>query len=126
MPVGYNSFNNVITLHLPISIGEDTFEEGYSIFALSTNFSNQISESNATEIPFDKEQLLRENLGEKRKDFPSVLVLTIVYTLIFLSGVVGNVATCLVIAKNNYMHTVTNYYLFSLAVSDTIILVLGK
>ena len=35
-------------------------------------------------------------------------------------------AVCLVIVKNKSMHTATNYYLFSLAISDLMILVLGK
>ena len=48
------------------------------------------------------------------------------YGLIFLTGVVGNVSTCIVIIKNNYMHTATNYYLFSLAISDVLTLILGK
>ncbi|KAH9392547.1 G-protein coupled receptor, partial [Tyrophagus putrescentiae] len=37
----------------------------------------------------------------------------------------GNICTCIVIARNKYMHTATNYYLFSLAVSDLLLLVLG-
>lgn len=35
-----------------------------------------------------------------------------------MTGVIGNVTTCVVIAGNSYMHTATNYYLFSLAISD--------
>lgn len=70
--------------------------------------------------------LLLQLLGDKRKGLPSVVTLTVVYSLIFITGVIGNVSTCLVIARNTYMHTVTNYYLFSLAVSDTLTLVLGK
>jgi len=35
-----------------------------------------------------------------------------------MTGVIGNVTTCVVIARNSYMHTATNYYLFSLAISD--------
>ena len=46
--------------------------------------------------------------------------------MICISGVFGNVAVCLVIIKNKSMHTATNYYLFSLAISDLMILVLGK
>jgi len=43
-----------------------------------------------------------------------------------MTGVLGNVTTCVVIARNSYMHTATNYYLFSLAISDTLSLILGK
>lgn len=65
-------------------------------------------------------------LGPKNVGLPVLIPLTIIYMLIFLSGVVGNVVVCLVIVKHKSMHTATNYYLFSLAVSDLMILVLGK
>jgi hypothetical protein len=45
--------------------------------------------------------------------------------VILLTGVVGNVSTCVVIARNKHMHTATNYYLFSLAISDLLLLVSG-
>ncbi|KAH9420605.1 G-protein coupled receptor [Dermatophagoides pteronyssinus] len=51
--------------------------------------------------------------------------MTILYILILVTGVIGNVLTCVVIARNRYMHTATNYYLFSLAISDLLLLVLG-
>ncbi len=34
-------------------------------------------------------------------------------------------STCIVIAKNKYMQTATNYYLFNLAMADLLLLVLG-
>ncbi|XP_002014041.2 neurotensin receptor type 1 [Drosophila persimilis] len=52
-------------------------------------------------------------------------VLTVCYALIFVAGVLGNLITCIVIARNNFMHTATNFYLFNLAVSDLILLVSG-
>ncbi len=52
--------------------------------------------------------------------------MTIIYVIMFITGVTGNVAVCLVIIKNRSMHTATNYYLFSLAVSDLVILLLGE
>jgi hypothetical protein len=54
-----------------------------------------------------------------------VIPMTLVYSLILLTGLLGNVSTCIVIAKNNYMHTATNYYLFSLAISDLLLLLSG-
>ena len=51
--------------------------------------------------------------------------MTCVYVTIFLTGVLGNMGVCLVIAKQKSMHTATNYYLFSLAVADLVILLLG-
>ena len=52
--------------------------------------------------------------------------ITIIYILMFVTGVLGNAAVCFVIVHNKSMHTATNYYLFSLAISDLIILLLGK
>lgn len=54
-----------------------------------------------------------------------VLPIIIVYALIFVTGVLGNIGTCIVISRNRSMHTATNYYLFSLAVSDFLLLVSG-
>lgn len=55
-----------------------------------------------------------------------ILPISICYILIFIAGVLGNVITCVVIATNKTMHTATNYYLFNLAVSDSLILLFGK
>lgn len=55
-----------------------------------------------------------------------VIPLTFIYSVIFISGILGNVITCVVITRNKNMHTATNYYLFSLAVSDLLLLVSGK
>ncbi|KAG8250879.1 Pyrokinin-1 receptor [Homalodisca vitripennis] len=54
-----------------------------------------------------------------------VVPMTCVYALILVSGVVGNISTCVVIARNKHMHNATNYYLFSLAISDLLLLVSG-
>ncbi len=37
----------------------------------------------------------------------------------------GNLCVCMVIVKDKSLHTATNYYLFSLAMADLVILVLG-
>lgn len=74
----------------------------------------------------DIAEMIMYALGSKRKDMFSVSVLITVYVIIFSTGVVGNLSTCFVIIKNSYMHTVINYYLFSLAISDLLILLLGK
>ena len=56
--------------------------------------------------------------GKQRETLYKVVPFTIIYVAIFVVGVVGNVCTCIVISRNRYMHTTTNYYLFNLAVSD--------
>ncbi|KAM9128897.1 neuromedin-U receptor 2 [Pangshura tecta] len=53
------------------------------------------------------------------------LPMTLVYALIFVVGVMGNLLVCLVILKHRNMKTPTNYYLFSLAISDLLVLLFG-
>lgn len=64
-------------------------------------------------------------LGAQRDALAIVIPVTVIYCLIFLTGVVGNISTCIVIKKNRSMHTATNYYLFSLAISDFMLLLSG-
>ncbi|XP_054266925.1 pyrokinin-1 receptor-like [Macrosteles quadrilineatus] len=64
-------------------------------------------------------------LPAKRDPLYIVIPITIAYSIIFFSGVTGNIVTCIVIARNKHMHTATNYYLFSLAISDLLLLVSG-
>ncbi|XP_026482589.1 pyrokinin-1 receptor-like [Ctenocephalides felis] len=63
--------------------------------------------------------------GPKRDALYIVIPLTIIYGAILVVGSIGNVSTCVVIARNKSMHTATNYYLFSLAVSDLLLLMAG-
>ena len=63
--------------------------------------------------------------GPVRDDFPTTLSLSIIYCLILFTGVIGNICTCIVIVKTKYLHTSVNYYLFSLASSDLLLLILG-
>ncbi|XP_059609125.1 neuropeptides capa receptor isoform X2 [Phlebotomus argentipes] len=54
-----------------------------------------------------------------------ILKVTILFIAIFVTGVIGNVIVCVVIVRHSSMHTATNYYIFSLAVSDLIFLLVG-
>lgn len=60
--------------------------------------------------------------GQPRDSLYVIIPMTLFYAIIFLTGVIGNVSTCIVIFYNKYMHTATNFYLFSLAVSDLVLL----
>lgn len=73
---------------------------------------------NGTSNAFDM-----DSMGPRQD--PYAIPMTVVYLILLITGVIGNVCTCIVIARNRYMHTATNYYLFSLAVSDLLLLVLG-
>jgi len=81
--------------------------------------------TNSTDIEFNVDAYLEQYLGYRHRSATESVSLTVVYLLILLTGVVGNVVTCIVIVRNSYMHTATNCYLFSLAISDTFQLVLG-
>ncbi|XP_017780485.1 PREDICTED: neuromedin-U receptor 2-like, partial [Nicrophorus vespilloides] len=63
--------------------------------------------------------------GPKRDNLFIVIPITVIYVIILLSGLIGNISTCVVISRNKSMHTATNYYLFSLAISDLLLLVSG-
>lgn len=96
---------------------------------LSRLNSSRIGANDDTYVGFvneSVEEYLVRMLGPKHLPLAVVLPITIIYVTIFVSGVVGNVAVCVVIARNKSMRTATNYYLFSLAVSDLTLLLLGK
>lgn len=52
-------------------------------------------------------------------------LITTFYTAIFVTGILGNGLTCVVITFNSFMQTSTNYYLFNLAISDLLIIIFG-
>ncbi|KAK5981644.1 hypothetical protein GCK32_019456, partial [Trichostrongylus colubriformis] len=64
-------------------------------------------------------------MGNRCQSKAIVIPTVITYSLIFIIGTVGNICTCIVIVRNKSMHTHTNFYLFSLALSDLLVLFLG-
>ena len=88
------------------------------------NFSDSIL--NASEVDLDLHSFIETFVGEKRQNTLVVIVLSFVYITIFLTGLMGNTFTFIVILRNIYMRTVTNYYLASLALSDVLALIFGK
>ncbi|KAK9751548.1 7 transmembrane receptor (rhodopsin family) [Popillia japonica] len=68
---------------------------------------------------------LESIMGPRRNSLYVVIPITIIYVVILLTGLIGNVSTCVVIARNKSMHTATNYYLFNLAISDLLLLLSG-
>ena len=75
----------------------------------------------------EKEQFLEEVLGSEHKYgnvqvwFPSIL-----YPIISLLGIPGNLLTCLSIYKIPYMRTSSNFFIFNLALSDLLSLSFGN
>jgi len=60
-----------------------------------------------------------------RESLYVVIPMTLIYSLIFITGLVGNISTCIVIARTRILHSATNYYLFSLSISDLLLLLSG-
>ncbi|XP_044761871.1 pyrokinin-1 receptor-like [Coccinella septempunctata] len=74
---------------------------------------------------FSQLECVESNFGPQRDPLYIVIPIIAAYVVIFITGVVGNVSTCIVISRNKTMHTATNYYLFSLAISDLLLLLSG-
>ncbi|XP_013786452.1 neuropeptides capa receptor-like isoform X1 [Limulus polyphemus] len=74
-------------------------------------------------VTTDVETFIIQRLGPKRLPLNWLIPLTSVYWVIFLTGIIGNACTCLVISRNQYMQTATNCYLFNLAVADMLTLI---
>lgn len=83
--------------------------------------------SEATIASFDRhdDNATLHFYGPLRDPLWVVLPITVIYMVIFFTGVIGNISTCIVISRNRSMHTATNYYLFSLAISDFVLLISG-
>lgn len=93
-----------------------------TLFSPTTGNDSSSSSSSSSEEGLN----LEDYLGPRHRSVAVAVIFTAVYSLIFLTGIVGNAFTCLVIVRNKRMHTATNYYLFSLAISDVLTLLLGK
>lgn len=88
---------------------------------LANNSSNLLGSAS------EDEELRLLNFPSVREDLSTAIPLTVIFGLLLVTGCIGNMCTAIVIArpKNKYMHTATNYYLFSLAMSDFLFLILG-
>lgn len=95
--------------------------ENKSLSGRRRNFGKMDSLGNITTDIVDPTDIF----GPQRDALFVVIPITTIYSLIFVTGILGNVFTCLVIVRNKSMHTATNYYLFSLAISDLLLLVSG-
>ncbi|XP_060934651.1 neuromedin-U receptor 1 [Limanda limanda] len=101
-------------------------EKGGWLCPLGEKCTNLTPGMNGSSMDLDDACLagyLEKYLGPRRSTV--FLPVCVIYLLIFLVGVLGNLLTCSVIARNKVMWTPTNYYLFSLAVSDLLVLLLG-
>ena len=74
----------------------------------------------------DDATYIADRLGAKHLPLTTSIPISVVYAIIFVVGVLGNVSTICVILKNKYMHTSTNVYLANLAMSDLLTHLVGK
>ncbi|XP_070063459.1 neuromedin-U receptor 1 isoform X2 [Drosophila virilis] len=86
-----------------------------------------ISADNLTSLlqELEPHDLLEQSPRPMATHMGLLATLSVGYALIFVAGVLGNLITCIVISRNNFMHTATNFYLFNLAISDLILLCSG-
>ena len=102
---------NAWSTYSDFSTDQDSFDET----DLNNSFKNYIPNQTDDFIP----------VAPPRDTLYVVVPITIIYISIFFTGTIGNISTCIVIARNKSMHTATNYYLFSLAISDLLLLISG-
>lgn len=70
---------------------------------------------------------IEERLGQVQAlGSPWMITLTLIYSAIFIMGVLGNMPIILVILRFKYMQSIANLYIFNLAITDIISLVIGK
>ncbi|KAH8310690.1 hypothetical protein KR044_002561, partial [Drosophila immigrans] len=86
-----------------------------------------ISVDNLTSLlqGIETEDLMEQAQSPVPTSMGLLATLSVGYALIFVAGILGNLITCIVISRNNFMHTATNFYLFNLAISDLILLCSG-
>ncbi|XP_034836440.1 neuropeptides capa receptor [Maniola hyperantus] len=81
--------------------------------------------TNLSVFDCSEDEMLWWLMGPRRLPLSRIVPITGFLLVIFVTGVVGNVAVCVVIVRHPAMHTDTNYYLFSLALSDLLLLLFG-
>ncbi|XP_030559092.1 pyrokinin-1 receptor [Drosophila novamexicana] len=96
-------------------------------FLLNLTQVLNISADNLTSLlqELEPHDLLEQSPRPMATHMGLLATLSVGYALIFVAGVLGNLITCIVISRNNFMHTATNFYLFNLAISDLILLCSG-
>ncbi|XP_055373280.1 neuropeptides capa receptor [Condylostylus longicornis] len=131
-----SNFTTVPTLTMLNETINTTFSNSNDIFHIRTIFETnsqfydddmQLDRCHPDSLDFNctREEFLEFVMGPQMLPITTALLVTIFFVGIFVTGVVGNVIVCVVIVRQSALHTATNYYLFSLAVSDLMFLLLG-
>ncbi|XP_073837619.1 capability receptor [Musca autumnalis] len=128
-----NMLNETITANiLPSATTTTTTDVAFSTFHNDTLSTNAMVDADLPPCHFMNpnfncsiDDYVEFTLGPKTLPLYKALLVTVVYGIVFISALVGNVLICVVIVRHESMHSATNYYLFSLAVSDLIYLIFG-
>ncbi|XP_046595369.1 neuromedin-U receptor 2-like [Neodiprion lecontei] len=91
---------------------------------IAAQYFGSVGSSDRVAMNISENLYLAITLGQQYRDLDFAIPMTLTYVTIFITGVFGNVMTCLVLIRNPTMQTATNYYLFSLAISDLTLLLL--
>lgn len=83
-----------------------------------TSSSDQVTDYNVTELVLHHTEDLRPTLHYQ-------IVAFVLFTSLFIVGIVGNSLVIFVVSRCAKMKTLTNYYLVSLAVADILVLIGG-
>ncbi|XP_069961713.1 thyrotropin-releasing hormone receptor isoform X2 [Bactrocera oleae] len=94
-------------------------------FKQNMSLTLNISTENLTDLLNTAQLNQTWELPQQQLPMSALIALTVFYVIIFVAGVLGNLITCIVISRNKFMHTATNFYLFNLAVSDLMLLLSG-
>ncbi|XP_054426619.1 neuromedin-U receptor 1 [Pteronotus mesoamericanus] len=89
----------------------------------SCNDSRAWEPFDPTDLNLTDKELRLKYLGPQQTEL--FMPICVTYLVIFVVGTLGNGLTCTVILRYRTMRTPTNYYLFSLAVSDLLVLLVG-
>ena len=72
-----------------------------------------------------EEEYILNTIGNSSIPWRDLLPLTVTYSVFLIVGILGNVTTCIVILRYEYMKTATNLYLLNLALADIASLIIG-
>ncbi|VDI58838.1 leucokinin receptor [Mytilus galloprovincialis] len=88
-----------------------------------SHFKNNSMEFNGTSDDYDEYGC--PLMGYPHADFTQITsvysVLIVVYVLIMMMAIFGNILVIWTVWRNAHMHTVTNYYIVNLAISDFLV-----
>lgn len=97
-----------------------------AINGFSSNLASKTEDPTKNTLNLTGFDLMEQKMGSRKQSLLFTALMSATYIFIFICGFLGNLSTCAVIITNSCMHNATNYYLFSLAISDLLSLTLGK